>query len=76
MRRIVLLVVYVALGTLLAVPSHAQVGTPFDHLKCYKVKDRLFCKCVPKTVEVLGRVRQMEIMESVNSTFVELATDP
>ncbi len=39
MRNTLALGAWLVAVTLVPVSSHAQVGNPFDHLKCYKVKD-------------------------------------
>jgi hypothetical protein len=39
MRSVVTLAAWLVVFAILPVPSHAQVGNPFDHLKCYKIKD-------------------------------------
>jgi hypothetical protein len=39
MRKMVALVAWLLVATLVPTLTHAQVGNPFDHLKCYKIKD-------------------------------------
>jgi len=51
MRKTLLVVAAAAIAAALSpAPARAQVGNPFDHLKCYKIKDPLKAKFVADLV--------------------------
>ena len=60
MRKIVALAVWLVIATLVPVQSQAQVGNPFDHLKCYKIKDPTKAKYVADLVPLQQPPFQVE----------------
>jgi hypothetical protein len=60
MRIIVALAAWFVVAALVPVPSHAQVGNPFDHLKCYKIKDPTKAKYVADLVPLQQPPFQVE----------------
>ena len=60
MRIIVAFTAWLAVAALVPVPSHAQVGNPFDHLKCYKIKDPTKAKYVADLVPLQQPPFQVE----------------
>lgn len=60
MRRMIALAAWLVVAALLPVPSQAQVGNPFDHLKCYKIKDPTKAKYVADLVPLQQPPFQVE----------------
>ncbi len=59
-ERTLAFVALLAVAALVPAPSQAQVGNPFDHLKCYKIKDPTKAKYVADLVPLQQPPFQVE----------------